>query len=222
MSFGPIMRFKVGELRIELEPLSKEVMSEFVSPGMQQAGVNRYLVHHAAYTKEDEEDWFDKTRADKSSLVWGIWVIEKDERKLIGNTALSEIHWTHVHQATSGSLIFRKEYWGKGIASAAHKARTWYAFQHMGLHRVKSAVMQGNVGSYKALAKSGYSLVYVERNEQFIDGKLHHLDNLECLNPLDPFWTQWWHGDRPTKRALEARKITEQALAWAQQNVELP
>jgi RimJ/RimL family protein N-acetyltransferase len=216
------MRFKVGELQIELAPLSKEVMGEFVSPGMQQASVSRYLVHHAAYTKEDEEEWFDKTRADKSSLVWGIWVIEKGGRKLIGNTALAEIRWTHVHQATSGSLIFRQEYWGKGIASAAHKARTWYAFQHMGLHRIKSAVMRGNVGSYKALAKSGYSLVYVERNEQFIDGKLRHLDNLECLNPLDPFWTQWWHGDRPTKRALEARKITEQALAWAQQNVELP
>ncbi|HMM62201.1 MAG TPA: GNAT family protein [Candidatus Saccharibacteria bacterium] len=222
MSFGPIMRFKVGELQVELAPLTKEVMGEFVNPGMQQASISRYLSFHAAYTREDEEEWFDKTRTDKSSLVWGIWVIEAGERKLIGNTALSEIRWAHVHQATSGSLIFRKEYWGKGIASAAHKARTWYAFQHMGLHRVKSAVLQGNVGSYKALAKSGYSLVYVERNEQFIDGKLHHLDCLECLNPLDPFWTQWWHGDRPTKRAVEARKVTEQSFLWAEQNVELP
>jgi RimJ/RimL family protein N-acetyltransferase len=118
-------------------------------------------------------------------------------------------------------MIFRKEYWGKGIASSIHKARTWFAFQHLGLHRVKSAVIQGNVGSLKALSRSGYSLVYVERNEQFINGQLRHLDCLECLNPSESFWNQWWHGDRPPKRALEARKCTQEALVWAEENVEL-
>lgn len=222
MAFGPIMRLEVNGLQIELAPLTRESVSEFVKPGLQQASVSRYLSFHTAYTEQDELEWFDKTRADKSNLVWGIWVIEGGERKVIGNTALSEINWTHVHQATSGSMIFRTEYWGKGIASAIHKARTWYGFQHMGLHRIKSAVIQGNVASRKALEKSGYSLVYVERNEQFVDGQLRNLDNLECLNPNEPFWGQWWHGDRPTKRSLIAKKTTLDALAWASKNVELP
>lgn len=230
MAFGPIMQFKVGELNIELAPLTKEVMGEFISNahggGMQRHTVTRYLGRSAAPVLEDEFDWFEKTRQDKNTLVWGIWLIDEDStRTLIGNSSLfgfDEGHTTLVAQATSGSQIFRPEYWGKGIASAAHKARTWYAFEHLGLHRVKSAVIQANAGSRKALERSGYNFVYTERNEQFGDGQLQHMDCLECLNPADLFWKQWWHGDRPTRSAIEARKRTLEALEWAATHVTLP
>ena len=174
---------------------------------------------------EDEHEWFEKVRKEESSFVWGIWLVEAEKRTLIGNSALvgvgNEGHVPFIRQATSGSMIFRKEYWGRGIASAAHKARTWYAFEHLGLHRVKSAVIQANKGSRKALERAGYSFVYTERNEQYGEGRLHSMDCLECLNPLDLFWSQWWHGDRPTKAALAARVRTREALAWAEQHVEL-
>lgn len=221
MSFGPIMRFAVRDLQIELAPLTRDTIGEFISPGMNQLSVSRFLGSHTAKTVEDEQEWFDKTRKDQTSIVWGIWLIEGESRKLIGNSALDGITTDHIRQATSGSLIFRKEYWGKGIASAAHKARTWYAFHELGLHRIMSAVIQGNHGSLKALQRSGYNLVYVERNTLYTDGRLYHQDNLECLNPNDPFWSQWWHGERPTQRAVEARKLTIEALVWAKENVEL-
>lgn len=221
MSFGPIMRFQVGELQIELAPFAKDILGEFISPGMNQLSVSRYLAHHTANTIEDEEQWYESVRKDKTKLVWGIWIIEGENRKLIGNSSLFDITADHIRQATSGSMIFCQEYWGKGIASAAHKARTWYAFRELGLHRVMSAVIQGNGGSLKALQRSGYNLVYVERNTLFTDGRLHHQDNLECLNPNDPFWSQWWHGERPTKRALVARQLTLDALDWANEHVEL-
>ncbi len=220
MAFGPVMQLTVGDMSIELAPLTKEVMKEFVA-GMQQASVTKYLAQHFAPTFEDELEWFDKIRADKRSLVWGIWVVNGESRILIGNTGLTDITRQHIHQATSGSMIFRKEYWGRGIASHIHQARTWYAFQYLGLHRVMSAVIQGNVASRKALARSGYELVHVERNTVFVDGALRHQDNLECLNPLEAFWNQWWHGDRPAQRSLDAKKRTQAALAWAQKNVVL-
>jgi RimJ/RimL family protein N-acetyltransferase len=233
MAFGPIMRFSVGELRVELAPLTKESMGEFVNlehgGGLQQRSVTRYMGMPSAPVAEDEQDWYDKTRTAKDTLIWGIWLVTKDGdtevRTLIGNSALVDIgkdgHTSLIHQATSGSMIFRKEYWGKGIASAAHKARTWYAFKQMGLHRIKSAVIQANEASRKALERSGYTLVYTERNEQYSDGQLHHLDCLECLNPLDFFWSQWWHGERPTKASREARTRTLEVLDWAEKNVEL-
>lgn len=220
MSFGPYMRFPVGELVIELAPLAREDMKEFI-PGMQKVSIDRYLAHHVAFVLEDEEAWFDRTREDQTCIVWGIWLIEGDKRTLIGNSALTEITRKHIHQATSGSLIFRKDLWGRGIASAAHKARTWYAFHELGFHRIMSAVLHGNGGSLKALMRSGYDLVYVERNTAFVEGRLIHQDNLECLNPNEPFWTQWWHGERPSKRAVAARKLTREALDWAEKNVEL-
>jgi len=222
MSFGPIMQFKVGELQLELAPLTKESMVEFINPGMQTASITRYLNRRSAPVIEDEYEWFEKIRKDASQLIWGIWLIEGEQRTLIGESSLTDITLdNHIRQATSGSMIFRKEYWGKGIASAAHKARAWYAFNQLGLHRIMSAVIHGNGGSLKALDRSGYSLVYVERNTVFVDGQLRNQDNLECLNPNEPFWTQWWHGDRPTKRSLAARLATREALDWAEKNVEL-
>lgn len=220
MAFGPIMKVKVGELTIELAPIDKESMRHFVA-GMAQAKVTRYLSRRTAPTLEQEYDWRDKMSNDPSRLNWGIWIAEESERILIGDTTLMHIEHKHIHQATSGSVIFREEYWGRGIASSIHKARTWYAFQHMGLHRVKSAVIQGNVGSRKALEKSGYRLTHVERNEQYVDGELRHLDNLAVLNPLPVFWEQWWHGDEPDAEALDARLVTEEVMKWAKDNVEL-
>jgi RimJ/RimL family protein N-acetyltransferase len=222
MAFGPIMQVKVGELLVELAPLTKENVGEFVRDGgMQHASITRYLDRRAAPVLEDEHEWYERVRGEKNSLTWGIYLVEGEKKTLIGDTTLFDIAKKHIHQATSGSMIFRQEYWGKGIASAIHKARTWYAFQHLGLHRIMSAVIQGNVGSLKALQKSGYDLVYVERNTVFVDGQLRHQDNLECLNPNEPFWTQWWHGERPPKHSLESKKRTVDALAWAKEHVTL-
>ncbi|HRQ86612.1 MAG TPA: hypothetical protein PLY16_00710, partial [Candidatus Saccharibacteria bacterium] len=90
MSFGPIMRFKVDELHIELSPLNKETVGEFVNPGMQQRSITQYIEMNFAPVFEDEIDWYEKTRTDRSCLVWGIWVIDADGAKtLIGNSALT-------------------------------------------------------------------------------------------------------------------------------------
>lgn len=229
MAFGPIMKFNVGELTVELAPLTRDSMSEFVNNkhdgGMQRYAVTRYIGRQQAPTVDDENEWFDRVRASKDSLVWGIWVTKGENRTLIGNTSLNDIgangHIDFMRQATSGSMIFRTEYWGRGIASAAHKARVWYAFKHLGLHRIKSAVIQENKGSRKALERSGYFFVYTERNDMYSDGNVHHLDCFECLNPIDLFWSQWWHGDRPSVSSRTARRLTQEAMQWAEENVTL-
>jgi RimJ/RimL family protein N-acetyltransferase len=221
MAFGPIMQLKAGDLSLELAPLAKADMGEFVAPGMQRASITKYLGRHVAPVLEDELEWFERTRTEKDSLIWGIYVVGDKKRQLIGNTGLSGITSDRIIQATSGSMIFRKEFWGKGIASHIHKARTWYAFKYLGHTRVMSAVIHGNVASLKALEKTGYSLVYVERNTVFIDGRLSHQDNLECLNPSPEAWKLWWGSDRPTSSARRARQKTLEALTWAEQNVTL-
>ncbi len=219
MAFGPIMQLKVGDLRVELAPLSRDVMSEFVSPGMQQASIMKYLERSGARVLEDEYEWYDKVRQQKDALTWGIWVIENGERIIIGTTALHGVTHDPVGQATSGSMIFRQEYWGKGIASAIHKARTWYALQHLGLMRIKSEVIRDNTASRRALEKSGYRVISTERNTDFVDGQLRHRDYLECLNPDPAAWKHWWGNDRPTKSSREARQRTQEAMTWASKNV---
>ncbi len=222
MAFGSIMRFNAGELSIEMAPLSRDVMGEFIRPGMQSWTVTKYLVTQAKVL-EDEYEWYDKTRTDDTSLVWGIWIIGADDaRELIGTSSLHHIERGLFFSAGSGSLIFNAEYWGKGIASAAHKARTWYAFHVLGIDRIWSEVLQGNEGSRRALEKSGYYVTHVKRNDKFVDGTLKHADQLECVNPDPAPWKRWWGDDRPTKAAREARVRAHAAMEWAAQNVVCP
>lgn len=189
---------------------------------MQQYSVTKYLTFLLAPVLEDEHEWFEKTRTEKNSVVWGIYdITQPDTRTLIGNTSIVGISRGHITNGTSGSMMFRQEYWGKRIASAIHKACTWFAFEQLGLTRIKSAVIRGNVASRKALEKSGYYLVYTERNTAFIDGKLRHQDNFECLNPSDMAWHTWWGDDEPAQQAIEARDKTIEAMDWAKENVNL-
>jgi RimJ/RimL family protein N-acetyltransferase len=230
MAFGPTMRLNVPQkdgssLTVELSPLTRESMGQFVANGgMQSYPVICYLARQTSPVLEDEYEWFDKARADETSVIWGVWIINGKTRQLIGNSALTHIEYgpTGFKQATSGVMIFNRAYWNKGIASYIHKARTWFAFKELGLTRIKSAVIQANPASRRALAKVGYVYVYTERNTSFTDGVLQHQDNLECLNPLEPFWSSWWGEDKPTKEAIAARKLTRQVLEWAEVNVILP
>ena len=219
MSLGTAMKFKTDDgLEVELAPFSRDDLGVFVK-GFQDERVTQYLSVHHAQSLETEQAWYDEMVKDKSRIVWGIWVTENGKRKLIGNSALTEITRKHIHQATSGSMIADKTYWGRGIASAAHKARCWYAFEKLGLHRIKSAVLQGNVASRKALEKTGYTFVYTERNEVFTNGKLRHMDCLECLNPSPWAWKAWWGEDKPTKIALDARKKAQAVIDWGNKNI---
>lgn len=221
MAFGHMMRVTTDSgLQLELAPLRLEDMQYYIADGgMQAHSVTRYLNSLPAQTQKDEEEWFERTRTSKTVLAWGIYDITDGDKVIIGGTTLMDIESGVIRQATSGILIFRKDYWGKGVATAAHLARTRYAFEQMGLHRIRSAVIHGNDASYRALHRIGYETVYVERNTVFVDGQLRHQQNLELLNPENPFWSTWWGNDTPTARARAARQRTRDALATAQHRV---
>ncbi|HMR72685.1 MAG TPA: GNAT family N-acetyltransferase [Candidatus Saccharibacteria bacterium] len=219
---GPIMQVKISDkLTIRLAPFAREDMGAFIkNGGMQSHAVLRYL-STPVQTLESEQEWYDKMRSDTATITWGIWDDSKKSPVLIGNTSLSHLEEFPLRQAVSGSMISDSHYWGKGIASAIHKARTWHAFSQLDLVRIKSAVLLPNIGSKKALSRSGYFVHSIERNVKFVDGQLLHQENMECLNPSDDAWRRWWHSERPSRAAIEAREVTRKALAWATTNVTL-
>ena len=220
---GQPMSVKIDtQTTITLGPFARENMGEFIKNGrMQHHSISRYLSVHHALTIEDEQEWYDKTRTDKTSRVWGVWDASGTSPTLIGSTALTSLEESPLRQMTSGSVLFDSSYWGKGIASALHKARTWYAFNQLDLTRIKSAVLLPNIGSAKALSRCGYFPHSIERNIAFLDGRLQHQQNLECLNPYEHAWNRWWGSDEPTPEALAARDATLEALAWADKHVTL-
>lgn len=220
MAFGPIIKLKTSTgMQLELAPYTREEVVQFAEP-FSHSSITRFLSMHTAQTMETEQAWYDRQIVDKSRLIWGIWAVG-DDRKLVGNFELKDIDRGVLAQATNGIAITDKEYWGKGVATAVHRAGLQYGFKQLGLVRIKSAVLRGNGASLQSMEKSGFTVVYTERNTHFRDGAPRHQDNLECLNPDDWAWRLWWGDDRPTRKAIEARAKTIEALEWAEKNVEL-
>ena len=218
--FGPIMRFAVGELTIELAPLKRDDMPLFVADGsMQSHEVTRYLGRQVAPSEQCEYEWFDKVRAEANTYLWGIYVLEGDERTLIGNTSINGITRDVMSHATTGCMIFRPDYWGKGIAGHCHKARTWYGCTQLNLVQLRSAAYDKNVGSQKALMSVGYVPLYTERNFGFVDGAFLSATSFGLVNPLQYHWNMWWHGDMVPPKFRTARTKSVEALEWAEANV---
>ncbi len=225
--FGPIMRFqtKTG-LTIKLGPLSSKVMEQFIAGegGMQRYEVHKFLGRTSAPVLEDETDWFNKTRSENTSIVWGVYVVQDSEEKLIGTTGLHGIEagdYKPYLSATSGFMIFDPEFWGKGIAGACHRARTMYAFDVLGVVIIRSAVIVQNKASKRAIESVGYVVNHTDRMPGLHKGEPREEYCFWCVNPDDYAWNYWWRGRKLPRKWQEARQKTQAALDWARQNVEL-
>jgi [ribosomal protein S5]-alanine N-acetyltransferase len=65
-----------------------------------------------------------------------------------------------------------EELWGRGIATAAIRLVTNYAFSHFGLVRVFAIPFTSNVGSCRALEKAGYEREGLMRRSALKDGQI--------------------------------------------------
>lgn len=91
--------------------------------------------------------------ASADSYLFGILV----DGRHIGNIKLGPIDARHSYADVSYFIGERGE-WGKGYATDAIVAVTWFAFTVAGLHRVQAGVYAENPGSARALEKAGFVL----------------------------------------------------------------
>lgn len=220
--FGPMMRISVEEdVVLTLKPLRREEMGEFLV-GMQLHSVTQYLGRRSAPVLDDELEWFDKVRSAPTECLWGIYLTENDETVLIGTTGLHNIgHRFGLVSATSGFMIFRQEYWRRGFAKLCHRARTMYAFDQLGLHEIRSGVMEPNIGSKKALLRVGYVQVSKDVRESFVNGEAVDKFNLIVVNPDPYYWRFFWRERKAPRKFEVARHETLLALEWARENIKL-
>jgi len=207
-------------LEVELAPFMRDDVGAFL-PGFQKASITRYLHQNSAQTLETEQEWYDSMIRDQTSRTWGIWAVEDTRRHLIGTTSIEQIRGSGILTATTGIVIVDDAYHGRGIATATHRARSWYAFNSLAITRLVSYVYDGNGRSRHVIEKVGYSEHHETRNECFANGKWMSVHVMECLNPDDWAWRLWWGSDRPPRKNLEARRRTEEALEWARAHVTL-
>ena len=169
--FGPTI---VGE-RVRLEPVSVELLPSWVR-WFSDPDVTRWMGVRGCPTVEMEREWYDKMSKADADLVWAIFLGEKH----IGSTGIHQINWRD-RNAHTGNLIGEKSEWGKGYGSEVVALRTKYAFEMLGLEKLKTEVFVENTASRKALEKSGYQTMGIERREIWRHGRWQDIWRGELL-----------------------------------------
>lgn len=147
--------------------------------------VRRNLGSQLPKTEADERE-FVQNRS-KSNIVLMIEV----NGTPIGTMGLHGIRYPDA-TATTGAMIGEKSYWGKGYGTDAKMALLDYAFNTLGLRRVKSEALVNNKRSIAYSMHCGYIVEGVKKKEVFRGGRYHDLVLL-AVTPKTwrPYFTKW-------------------------------
>jgi RimJ/RimL family protein N-acetyltransferase len=136
--------------------------------------VSRYLVYTFPYpyTKGDGQWWIGTGSKRAGSISRAI----EYQGLFVGGVGITPQEGWRQHLGEIGYWI-GEEYWGKGIATAALKQMTDYAFATLQLRKLYAPVLAPNVASMRVLTKSGYAREAVLEAEVQKDGRffdIHH------------------------------------------------
>jgi RimJ/RimL family protein N-acetyltransferase len=129
-------------------------------------------------TKFLETRWHPQTIKTVRAFVEGILaqqsshllaIIESETGRHVGNIKIGPVNPHHL-SADISFFIGDKTCWGKGYATAAIRGATAWAFSTLGLQTLRAGAYGENIGSCKALEKSGYTLRAVFPDELTTDG----------------------------------------------------
>jgi len=119
------------------------------------AEVMRYFAH--ALTAEESRQTLRRFRDAIDQRGWGLWAVEVDGR-FAGFTGLSEPRFSaHFTPCVEIGWRLRQEYWGRGIALAAARQASEYAFSVLGLDELVSFTTATNLRSRKLMERLGFS-----------------------------------------------------------------
>lgn len=143
--------------KVRLAPLDKERHLENALLWLNDPELTAWtLVGDLPLSRLAEEDFFDRasraTAAD-DNLHFAIETLDGGEH--IGFSSLLKIDWRNGVAAT-GTLLGRRDLWGRGYGTDAARVRLRYAFDVLNLRLLLSEVMDGNEASRRMLLRVGY------------------------------------------------------------------
>ncbi len=104
-------------------------------------------------TRGAEEEFFRAAeRPDRGSVHFAVESLDGEH---VGFSSLRSIDWQS-RVAVSGSVIGRRDLWGRGLGTDSARVRTRYAFEVLGLRMLIATLIAGNERSMGMLAAAGY------------------------------------------------------------------
>jgi RimJ/RimL family protein N-acetyltransferase len=104
-------------------------------------------------TRGAEEEFFRAAeRQDRASVQFAVESLQGEH---VGFSGLRSIDWQS-RVAVSGSVIGRRDLWGRGLGTDSVMVRNRYAFDVLGLRLLIATVIADNSASLAMLTKAGY------------------------------------------------------------------
>ena len=118
------------------------------------------------YTPQDACEWVDHTLAEDPPLNLAI-VVSGEAVGGIGIIPGSDIH----RRSAEIGYWLGEAFWGRGIATAAVKAASQWAFENYDLNRLWASVFEHNAASARVLVKAGYQFEAQLRGAAIKEGR---------------------------------------------------
>lgn len=177
--YGLPMSVETERIKVTLRAFSKEEVVAFV-PYFNSMKVHMYTAGMWSQTVENELKWHEKNMTEYDSAVWA--VVPDGETEPVGVTSLHKIADVF-GSCSSGYICYKPEWWNRGVASAAHLCRLYYAVEDLNRLTIESSVRVDNPGSRKALERIGYTVWGTDPITIQREGRFLATDHLRWLHP---------------------------------------
>ena len=153
-------------VQVRLRPLEERDLPTCVE-WMHDREVTRWLASVGEPpTLADEQEWYDRRRADPDSVMWAI---ETAEGRLIGNV---ELRLTPAaRRAEMGIVVGDKAEWNQGYGTHTVQLVLRYAFKELELNRVELTTDEENARAIRCYEKCGFTREGLLRQHRLVDGQ---------------------------------------------------
>ena len=142
--------------RVELSPVQIQDATDQYLSWLNDVEVNKFLeTRWISQTLKTVVSHIEKVSSSPTEVL--LKIVVAAEGAHIGNIKIGPID-VYNKSAELSYLIGDKSFWGKGYATEAINLCVDYCFETLGLHKIQAGCFEKNIGSQKALLKSGFEL----------------------------------------------------------------
>lgn len=160
---------KIVSDNIMLRPLESRDLQNRVE-WFNDPQVRATLVVTERFELEKTRRWFERLQSDPTRLEFAV---EALDGVCIGVTGLVGIEKEH-GIAECYCIIGNKAYWGKKLGTEIHSVLFQWAFETLGIVKIRADIRTNNPAIFRVVEKLGFKIEGTLRQEKVVDG--HRID----------------------------------------------
>lgn len=162
--------------RMRLRPLQEDDLPLRVK-WYNDPDVRKTLVVTEQFELEKTRQWFKAVQDNDSRMDF---LIETPDGTPMGVTGLLHIDRFH-GTAECFCIIGEKSFWGGGLGTEIHSVLIQWAFEHLGLYKIRADIRTNNPAIFKVVQKLGFQIEGTLRKEILLEGRRQDLYRIGLL-----------------------------------------